>query len=107
MVMKFISGYDSVLSALCIHYQKYGIFASYQATGCSLNELQEAVPFVKEQELMDFWHNGEAYFFFDSMKEMQDHFNQIIGEDSDREDIEAIVFAVSCDPFGNLLGENT
>ena len=55
--------------------------------------------------------DGKAYLFFESETEMWDHYYSVVGEDGPTKmnpyNGDFKIFALTCDPQGNMLTENT
>lgn len=109
---KLLSGYDKVLAALCQSKNCWGIYISHVfSAGIGPHELARAAPFLEEGQAMDFWHYESGYLLFDSEEQMLLHYNQVKGDDgptrSNPYDGPASIFAVTCNPSGELMDVNT
>ena len=103
---------SEVLSALCIAKNAWGIYVSHCAFEIAPhNELNRAIPFLSEEDVIQLWHKGYMYLFFSSKEELDNHYNQIVGDEGPTElndyDGEARVYALTCNPDGNSMNENT
>lgn len=105
--MEVVSKYD-VLSTVCRVKRKWGLYASWCID--DLDEVRKAAPYLSS--LKEFViYNGEVYLFFGSEAEMQDIYDQTVGEDGPTRlngyDGPGKVFALTCGPDGELRTENT
>ena len=69
------------------------------------------VPFLRPDGHEQIFCDGCAFLLFDSEDEMDKYFDQVVGDDGPTEsnnyDGPHRGFAVTCDPEGTLLNENT
>jgi hypothetical protein len=110
--MKIYSDFSHVLAAMCVSHNKWGIYMSNSFDGeISPLELKKAAPFLPEDELVNFWHQGFAVVLLDSEGEMRECYEQIVGDDgptsSNSYSGPARIYAMTCDPAGRSLTENT
>lgn len=110
---------ETILSILCRARKKWGMLADglltkhYQEEA-DLIEIRKAAPWISElpeYEIMLAICEGYVYLFFDTEEEMKNVYNRTVGDDGST-DLNHYngpwrVYAITCDPDGNLLNENT
>lgn len=118
--MKIIN-YNSFdhFSLVCKAQNKWGIMISLiiidDSSNCPLvPEIQKAIPILDRTQCFHFLSNcfESTYLLFDTEEGMNDAFSHIVGEDgptrkNSYKGDKVKVNAVTCNPEGELLGENT
>lgn len=109
--MKVITRWADILSVLCKHYKKWGIYFSgtYPNDLTQVEAIQLAAPWlknIKRNERMDVIFEGSGYLLFDSEKDMEKAYKSTVSDDYPRDNLPHI-YMLTCDPKGQLLTENT
>lgn len=90
---------------------KWGLFLVVIAAGNSLKEMLKAVPFLDRESGMWLRLNGQMAVFFDTEADLQACYQTVVGDDgptpTNPYNGKARIYALTCDPHGNLLCENT
>ena len=105
---------DELLQMACKASRKWGMyisFPSYQSLQNSfedhVSELRKSAPYIDDigiSALID----GFTYLLFDSEVEMFEAYRATIGDDGPFHDgVNPRVYALTCNPDGQLLSENT
>lgn len=80
-------------------------------SGADWDEVCLAAPYLKCEKLWQVQFAGVAYLFFDSEEELDRYYNKTVGDDGPTEtnsyDGPVRVYALTCDPSGSLMNENT
>ena len=103
---------DSEFSALCKALKKWGISVDFCGSD-SLGEIFKACPFLdaKVHKHVQMLIDGHGVFLFDTRDEMERHYRMIVGDDgpTDLNPYDGLVrvYALTCNPNGLLLNENT
>lgn len=115
--MEFLSNEnDKVLSLLCKFKKKWGLYLAVPANWDDVvpsrqNELQKAVPYLNRDQVFELLLQGSVYLFCDSEEECYRYYEQTVGDDGPTEtnpyDGPVRVYALTCDPNGELQAENT
>lgn len=117
--MEFLSDRNNrVLSLLCKLQKKWGLYLGFSlpdlwndGTAINLDELQKCVPYLNRDQITDLFIYGSAYLFCDSEEECYRYYNQTVGDDGPTKDNPydgpVKVYALTCDPNGDLQAENT
>jgi hypothetical protein len=91
----------------CKLRKKWGIYYSFRVNDYWV-DITQAIPFLSDVEIVEQDH---GMILFRTKKDMEHYYQQIVGDDGPTElnkyDGPAKVYAVTCDPKGNLLTENT
>jgi hypothetical protein len=94
--MKFITRYEQ-FELLCKSTKKWGLYLGFD--GCdTFAQVQVAAPYID----FDTWINDANVCLFNSEEEMDEYFQQTICDE-----VEHGIFALTCNPDGQLLNENT
>jgi len=112
---EYVCNPSDILELLCKKKQKWGMFASVYFNGIDqeyqLRELFKAAPWLTQDEAFNLMFNDGCYFFFDSEEIMYDAYNQTVGDNGptrlNNYDGFCRVYALTCDPDGQLRTENT
>jgi len=108
--MKIINDSETILSSLCKSHEKWGMYISF-VDDTDLQEIFKAAPYLNTEAFMHTCVNGCGYILFDTEEEMMDLYHQTVGDDGPTKlnsyNGPARVYALTCDPQGNLLNENT
>jgi len=110
---RIVIGMSDVLSEMCRHAGKWGMYINHSNSSAGIGpyELARAAPFFTKDEAEKFWHYEKAIMLFDSEEELLSYFRQVKGEDGPREenpyDGPANVYAITCAPDGTLMDVNT
>lgn len=108
MSYKFMCGTAQVLSQLCQMRREWGLHISHvPVAGIGPYELSRAVPFLAEDDAIDFWNQESALLFFTSEDSVLEHLRQVKCDSSPRDpdsyDGPAVVRAVACSPLGVIM----
>lgn len=102
------------LEVLCAATKKWGMLISWWS-GAVLPEdlfieLQKAAPYLTMEHAQSMIES-QAYLLFDSREEMEHHYDLTVGDDGPTELNKyrgpLRVYAITCDPEGQLENENT
>ncbi|TEU00623.1 MAG: hypothetical protein E3J23_01960 [Candidatus Stahlbacteria bacterium] len=98
-----------VLQQLCKTNKKYGMYISFSEDE-DWAEIEKAAPYLTkdcDQILVD----CEAWLLFDNGEEMHKYYDQTVGGDGPTKlnnyNGLAVVYALTCNPHGQLENENT
>jgi hypothetical protein len=103
----------SAFCRLCKESQKWGLFISIYEPEGGPYEAQSAAPYLDdgEDEHLQIITDGVGFFLFDTKEDMNIHYRATIGDDGPTElnsyNGETRIYALTCDPFGQALNENT
>ena len=124
-MVKFLSKHH-VFEELCRTSGKWGLYISF--SDLDTNDelisweygLFKAAPYLKTNEDMDYEHicvceqicsDGWGILLFDTEEEMEKYYNLTVGDDGPTDtnpyNGDYRVYALTCDPIGQLLTENT
>lgn len=102
------------LEVLCAATKQWGMAINWYGNvepEQEFEELQKAAPYLKIDEHAQSMIEGRAYLLFDTEEEMEKHFWMTVGDDGPTalNDYNGPmrVYAITCDPTGQLLNENT
>jgi hypothetical protein len=108
--MKIINDSETILSSLCKVSEKWGMYFSFSCEA-SPEEFRKAAPYLATQEFQRSFVSDFGYVLFDTEEEMWNLYNQTVGDDGPTKlnsyNGPACVYALTCDPQGNPLTENT
>jgi hypothetical protein len=108
--MKIINISGDTLCALCKVSEKWGMYISF-VDHTDLQEIFKAAPYLNTEAFLRTCVDGCAYTLFDTEEEMMNLYHQTVGDDGPTKlnpyNGPARVYALTCDPQGNLLTENT
>jgi len=106
--MKILNKTD-ILKRLCKNSEKYGMYISFSEDD-DWAEVKEAAPYLTkdcDQILVD----CEAWLLFNDKEEMWSHYDRTVGDDGPTKlnnySGPARVYALTCNPHGQLETENT
>lgn len=120
--MDFLSNTHDIFRLLCKTKKKWGLFLSfeppkypedYNDLGAWVKERQKAAPYLTADMLLDqdVPDYGYMYIFFKTKKEMEKHFWLTVGDDGptglNHYNGPVKIYALTCDPRGQTLNENT
>jgi hypothetical protein len=122
--MQVLEWNRDVFPLLCKSMKKWGMLISFsvdvdQDAGSDvdilLNEVPQAAPYFSPDTVGDNYFqiilDGSCVLLFDDEKEMTLRYDQTVGDDGptklNKYDGPARVYAITCSPEGELLGENT
>ena len=95
---------------LCKLQDKWGLYISGLDFG-SLEEVVKAAPYLKWPQDAQVLMDGVAFIFCDTEEEMNHLYDQTVGDDGPTKfnsyNGSARVYALTCDPRGNTMNENT
>lgn len=112
-MMLIVAPYPSTfLSALCRQHRMWGMYASVSDPEVVHEELLKAAPWAAERDaLWNLTAEGGVYLIFSNEAEMLTVYEQTVGDDGPTKtnsyDGPVRVYALTCDPEGNTLNENT
>ena len=105
-----ITSSSDILSMLCKAQNKWGMFLSF-GNETDGDEILKAAPYLSHDRFFHVRFNFGGYIFADTEEEILDLYNQTVGDDgpTDRNPYRgpASVYALTCDPAGLLITENT
>jgi hypothetical protein len=110
--MEVIVGPGDILSTLCKLKNRWGMYVGFGWENLEdMNEVEKAAPYLKGDSMFQVRMNGYGYLFFNTQEELDNHYKQTVGDDGPT-DINsyngpARVYALTCDPAGELMSENT
>lgn len=104
----------STLEALCKATGKYGMLISWWSAAVPpedlFTELQKAAPYLT-MEHAQAMIESQAFLLFDTREEMERHYDLTVGDDGPTElnsySGPLRVYALTCNPEGQLENENT
>lgn len=74
-------------------------------------DLYKAAPYLEDPAFLQLLMAGSGYLMFDTEKEMNKFYNETVGEDGPTAmnpyDGNVKIYALTCNPEGKLLNENT
>ena len=97
-----------ILRVICKAKCKWGMFV-YFSTNDSFDEVVKAAPYLnKNAQILS---DGRAYVITDTKEELDNFYYQTVGDDGPTKlnsyNGSAKVYALTCNPEGNFLNENT
>ena len=96
--------------ALCKATKKWGLYVSRQGD-IEIEEDEKAVPYLSLDAHAQILLDGCGIILCDTEEEMETLYNQTVGDDGPTEansyDGPARWYALTCDPNGQLINENT
>ncbi len=110
--MKALASTES-FQLLCKSTGKWGMFLSFSAPEDELMELSKAAPYLNEnlENYYQIMVEDSCILLFDTEEEMEGHYNQTVGDDGPTKlnsyNGHTRVYALTCNPEGQLLTENT
>lgn len=123
MMMQPLIGHSQIFTSLCRAHHKWGVSISFicpSLTGshgqylAEVREVEKAIPWIhrlSEKDRLNLLFEGNGFFLFDSEQEMLDFYYLTVGDDGPTQlnhyNGEMRVYALTCDPTGQLLSENT
>jgi hypothetical protein len=109
-----VCDWSQTFAFACKGAGKWGLYLSFAAGGRGgLSEAMAAAPYLEDPKYFPFLltPHVEMVILFDTREEMNKHFGMTVGEDGPTKSNPykgpATIFACTCGPDGNLLGENT
>lgn len=107
-------GLVDTLSQLCKSSKKYGMFISFiysEEIEEYYLELFEAAPYLRDDDINSSILGDEfGYFLFENEDEMNKYYLQTKGDSPNKKNKyngKVKVYAITCDPTGQLLNSNT
>jgi len=99
-----------VLQLLCKETKRYGMFISFSDEELYQEIIKDAPYLAKDCDQII--NDGEGWLLFDSEEEMEEYYEQTVGDDGPLVSIEedsriGIVYAMTCNPHGQIETENT
>ena len=114
--MKHYTSTDA-LQNMCKSNKQWGMFFSISNTDMDdyvtlYEEIYKAAPYLKEMEAMQNCMNGYGYILFESEEECRNIYLQTVGDDGPTKlnnyaSDKVRVYALTCNPDGILMSENT
>jgi len=106
--MKILESHET-LRTLAKALQKPCMFISFEPE--KIEELVKAAPYLNKEENGQVLVNGWAYLVFDNNAEMEQYYLMTVGDDGptvlNNYDGSARIYAVTCNPNGEIEKENT
>lgn len=109
--MKILDSTDTFALA-CLGAKKWGLYISFHPPSYPAEQWVEAAPYLKKPGFRSvlLW-GGEGFVMFDTEAEMDEYYNQTVGEEgptpTNPYNGPAKVYALTCSPTGEILTENT
>ena len=107
--MEQIVNNSNILSILCMSKGKWGMFLRFGNEDFA--DLYKAAPYLENPAFLQLLMAGSGYLMFDTEKEMNKFYNETVGEDGPTAmnpyDGNVKIYALTCNPEGKLLNENT
>ena len=104
-----ITSSSDILSMLCKAQNKWGMFLSFDHE--APEEILKAAPYLSHDSFFHVRFNFGGYIFASTKEEIEDLYLQTVGDDgpTDRNPYRgpASIYAITCDPTGQLITENT
>lgn len=121
--MKILSAIKT-LSVLCEATKKWGMYIAFTSSGKDeeyYDEFLQAAPYLNFENHIQFLVEGGGYILFDSEKEMEECYWNMVGDDGPTPnfikerfgikgndyDGSGRIYAITCDPTGRTMNENT
>lgn len=113
------------LEVLCKATNKWGMYISFCTLDASdesyFDDIVKAAPYLNFDDHTQIFVEGSAYLLFDSKEEMEEHYWCTVGDDGPTPDFikerlniggndyegPCRVYALTCDPTGQTMNENT
>ena len=99
-----------VLQLLCETNKKYGMYISFSEDD-DWNEIVKAAPYLLYDGNAQILNDCEAWLLFEDIEEMWKHFGLTVGPDGSTKLNDytgvASVYAMTCNPHGQIETENT
>lgn len=96
---------------LCKSMKKWGMYISSSCSEEFIEEMPKAAPYLSWEEHPQIIMDGNGILLFDTEKEMWHHYDMTVGDDGptklNKYKGHTRVYALTCDPDGQLLTENT
>lgn len=110
--MKAIVEPGDILAALCKLNKQWGMYVSFfWEDSEDMDEVCKAAPYLDDDKLFQVRMAGHGYLFFDTQEEMEKHYNLTVGDDGPTHlnsyKGDARVYALTCNPDGKWMNENT
>ena len=105
-------GIIEIFQQLCEIRQRWGLYISFDLESVDEpNDIFKAAPYLEYDKHAEILDGNRGIFLFDAEEEMEKYYNQTVGPDGPTEvnsyNGDCIVYALTCDPNGNMLSENT
>lgn len=104
-----ITSSSDILSMVCKAQNKWGMYVGFAHE--APEEILKAAPYLEHDRFFHVRFNFGGYIFADTEEEILDLYSQTVGDDgpTDRNPYRgpASVYALTCDPTGQLITENT
>jgi hypothetical protein len=108
--MKKLNTHD-VFALLCKSAKKWGVMISFSPTYSTIQDIAKAAPYLKYTEDSQIIGDGWGVILCETEAEMENIFWSTVGDDGPTKlnsyDGNFRVYALTCDPEGQLLNENT
>jgi hypothetical protein len=111
-----VLNFSEIAALVCQATQRWGLYIRFDASDPT-EEICKAAPYLGDGSPIEIGKritilaDGFGILLFDTENEMNHHFNRTIGEDgptiANSYKGKVRVFALTCDPHGQLLGVNT
>lgn len=117
-MVKYLDNFE-VLQTLCKLKKKWGMFISFsdwdtqESPIIDIFEIIKAAPYLKCDEAGQIIVDKHGILLFDTQKEMDEYYYNTIGDDGPRKGYKnryngpARIYAITCNPKGVLMNENT
>lgn len=108
--MEALSSFQ-VFEKLCKATNKWGLYISIYEPEDGPWEATKAAPYLNEKDHIQIIMDGHGIFLFDNQEEMEKCYWQTVGDDGptkiNKYNGLTRVYALTCDPTGQLHNENT
>jgi len=98
-----------LFKAHCKSQSLWGLFVC--PAGEDISEVLQSCPLLEWPKDAQSLFDGQHFFFYDTERDMRDAYDFVVGDDGPTElnpyDGPARTYAMTCDPDGQLLTENT
>ncbi len=116
-MIEFINNND-ILSHICKATNKWGMLISFSTPEWNaddenwhpFDEVLKAAPYLNVETHMQILADGTAYILADSIEEIYNLYDQTVGDSGSRGNAyngPAKVYALTCDPSGDFISENS
>ena len=105
--MNVLGDPSQVLATLCRYTLKWGVYISFYPENLSDEIISKVAPYLNDKKFLDIRLIGHGYILLDTRKEMLSLYDRTIGDDGTKDEESFRVYALTCDPNGTLLTENT
>lgn len=106
--MEVITDKSTILSMLCAHSGKWGLYISFDP---SQPQLCEAAPYLHSTQFYVARFDGQGYILSEDKEALLGLYNQTVGDSRGAPGNayrgSARVYAMLCDPNGKIVTENT